>query len=217
LNHWGAVLDNYDRRIVDGFATEYRVLAIDYRGVGLSRGLAPETIYEMASDTINMISTMAFETVDLDRYRTCWRSRHRRGGGCFRPLILMGMLTPQDAKTDLFFISTANGRRAAWEFLVRLKDRRLDRDKGPTPRAFLRQLAAIKAWARKEPQDLGLIRIHVLVANGDNDIMVPTSNRHDMARRIPNAELVIYKDTGHGGIFQYHAGFVLKALGFLAG
>lgn len=73
MNHWGAVLDNYDRRIVDGFATEYRVLAIDYRGVGLSRDLAPETIYEMASDTVNMISTMAFETVDLDRYRTCWR------------------------------------------------------------------------------------------------------------------------------------------------
>ena len=46
--------------------------------------------------------------------------------------------------------------------------------------------------------------------------MVPTSNSRDMARRIPNAELVIYQDAGHGGIFQYHAEFVPKALAFLA-
>lgn len=46
--------------------------------------------------------------------------------------------------------------------------------------------------------------------------MVPTSNSRDLARRIPNAELVIYEDAGHGGIFPYHAAFVFKALAFLA-
>ena len=60
------------------------------------------------------------------------------------------------------------------------------------------------------------IRVPVLIANGDNDIMVPTFNSHDMARRIPGAELVIYPDAGHGGIFQYHDQFVSKALAFLA-
>jgi pimeloyl-ACP methyl ester carboxylesterase len=42
--------------------------------------------------------------------------------------------------------------------------------------------------------------------------MVPTSNSFDMARRIPHSQLVIYEDAGHGAIFQYHAGFVPKAL-----
>ncbi|MGT2495048.1 hypothetical protein ACU4GD_43385 [Cupriavidus basilensis] len=37
-----------------------------------------------------------------------------------------------------------------------------------------------------------------------------------MARRIPHAQLVIYEDAGHGGIFQYHADFVSRALAFLA-
>lgn len=46
--------------------------------------------------------------------------------------------------------------------------------------------------------------------------MVPTANSRDMARRIPHAELVIYADAGHGGIFQYHTDFVPKALAFLA-
>jgi pimeloyl-ACP methyl ester carboxylesterase len=97
-----------------------------------------------------------------------------------------------------------------------LKERNTGRDKGPSPRAFLRQLSAIHAWGRQAPQDLASIQIPVLVANGDNDIMVPTPNSRDMARRIPGAELVIYADAGHGGIFQYHDEFVPKALAFLS-
>jgi pimeloyl-ACP methyl ester carboxylesterase len=56
----------------------------------------------------------------------------------------------------------------------------------------------------------------VLVANGDDDRMVPTPNSYDLARRFPNAELVIYEDAGHGGIFQEHAQFMPKAPDFLA-
>ena len=46
--------------------------------------------------------------------------------------------------------------------------------------------------------------------------MVPTKNSVDLAERLPNAELVIYPDAGHGGIFQYHQQFVEQALAFLA-
>ena len=52
--------------------------------------------------------------------------------------------------------------------------------------------------------------------NGDNDRMVPTKNSVDLARRLPNSQLVIYPDAGHGGIFQYHEDFVKRALEFLA-
>jgi len=34
LNHWGAVLDNFDPRIVDGLASRHRVIATNYRGIG---------------------------------------------------------------------------------------------------------------------------------------------------------------------------------------
>ena len=56
----------------------------------------------------------------------------------------------------------------------------------------------------------------MLVANGDSDRMVPTSNSVDLARRLPNSDLVIYPDAGHGGIFQFHEQFVGQALSFLA-
>ena len=38
----------------------------------------------------------------------------------------------------------------------------------------------------------------------------------DMARRLPNNELMIYPDAGHAGIFQFHEQFVERALEFLA-
>ena len=131
------------------------------------------------------------------------------------PLIIKGMLTFRDPKYYLFFTSAANSRRAAKDFLERLKERKADRDKPITLAAFLRQLKAIKAWGKQAPQDLSVILKPILVANGDHDIMVPSSNSIDLARRLPNAELVLYEDAGHGGIFQYHETFVKKALAFL--
>ena len=242
LNHWGAVLDNFDPRIVDGLATKHHVIALNYRGIGLSGGTAPVTIDEMARDAIATIRALGFDQIDLMGFSLggfvaqdvtlkapglvrkliltgtgpAGGEGIARVGAVSWPLIIKGLMTFRDPKTYLFFTSTANGRRSAKDFLARLKERSSNRDKGPSPRAFLRQLAAIQAWGRQAPQDLGRIRVPVLVANGDNDIMVPTSNSRDMARRIPGADLVIYPDAGHGGIFQYHDQFVPKALAFLA-
>jgi pimeloyl-ACP methyl ester carboxylesterase len=45
--------------------------------------------------------------------------------------------------------------------------------------------------------------------------MVPSSNSVDLARRLPNAQLKLYSDAGHGGIFQYHDEFVDEVLEFI--
>jgi pimeloyl-ACP methyl ester carboxylesterase len=241
LNHWGAVLDNFDPRIVDALAEEHRVIAIDYRGIGASGGEAPVTISEMADDVIALIGALGFKKVDLLGFSLggfvaqdvalkapglirkliltgtgpAGGEGIQRVGAVSWPLMIKGLLTLRDPKFYLFFTSTKSGRRAAKDFLNRLKERRRGRDKGPAFGAFLRQLKAIEGWGRQAPQDLGRIKIPVLIANGENDIMVPTSNSSDMARRIADAQLVIYEDAGHGGIFQYHADFVPRALSFL--
>ena len=241
LNHWGAVLDNFDPRIVDGLAATRPVIAVNYRGVGASGGKAPLTVAEMAKDAIAVIRALGFDKVDLigfslggfvaqdivlkepDLIRKLILAGTGPAGGegiekvgpVSWPLIIKGMLTFRDPKYYLFFTSTAQGRRAAKDFLERLKERKADRDKPIALGAFLRQLKAIKAWGKQAPQDLSTIPKPILVANGDQDIMVPSSNSVDLARRLPNAELVLYEDAGHGGIFQYHETFVKKALAFL--
>jgi len=51
--------------------------------------------------------------------------------------------------------------------------------------------------------------------NGESDRMVPTKNTDDLDRRLPNSQLVISPDAGHGGVFQFHEDFVKRALAFL--
>ena len=55
----------------------------------------------------------------------------------------------------------------------------------------------------------------MLVLNGDSDKMVPSKNTIDLHRRLPNSQLVIYPDAGHGGVFQFQEDFVKRALEFL--
>ena len=82
--------------------------------------------------------------------------------------------------------------------------------------AYVAQLQALHAWGQQKPADLSVVKQPVLIVNGEDDRMVRTPNSHDLAQRLPNSTLVIYPDAGHGGVFQYHADFVPKALGFLA-
>jgi pimeloyl-ACP methyl ester carboxylesterase len=130
--------------------------------------------------------------------------------------IMRGLFSFKDAKTYLFFNRNENGKRSAKEFLRRLKERKDNRDKKMKIGNFQRQLKAIHAWGLQAPQDLSVIKQPVLVANGDNDRMVPSSNTYDLSKRISNSEIIVYKDAGHGGIFQYHSAFVKSALAFLA-
>lgn len=241
LNHWGAVLDNFDPRIVDGLAVSRPVIAVNYRGVGGSGDRAPLTVAKMADDALAFIQALELKEVDLLGFslggfaaqeivlkapnlvrKVILAGTGPAGGEGIKnvwavswPLIIKGLLTFRDPKFYLFFTSTANGRRSAKAFLKRLQERKVDRDKPITIDAFMRQLRAITAWGVQGSQNLGAVLKPVLVANGDQDKMVPSSNSIDLARRLPHAELVLYKDAGHGGIFQNHEAFVETALEFL--
>ncbi len=48
----------------------------------------------------------------------------------------------------------------------------------------------------------------VLVVTGNNDTMLPTEGSITMYKHLKNAQLVLYPDSNHGSIFQYHDSFV---------
>ncbi|RSM35709.1 alpha/beta hydrolase [Amycolatopsis balhimycina DSM 5908] len=242
LTHLAAVLDNWDPRVVDGIAAHHRVITFDNRGVGATTGTTPKSIQGMAADAVTFIRALGLTNVDLLGFSMGGMIAQviaQTEPDLVRKLVIAGtgpaggegiknvtrisnldtvraLLTLQDPKQFLFFTRTSNGKRAGKEFLARLKERKNDRDKTIALRAYVAQLKAIHRWGLEKPSDLSVIRQPVLVANGDHDRMVPTKNSHDLARRLPDSELVIYPDAGHGGIFQFHAQFVAKALEFLA-
>jgi pimeloyl-ACP methyl ester carboxylesterase len=241
LNHLAAVLDNWDPRVIDGIAAKRRVIVFDNRGIGASGGSTPNSVEAMARDAIAFIRALGFDQVDLLGFslggmvsqviaqdqpqlvRKLILAGTGPAGGegidKVTPITLRAMargaVTFKDPKTYLFFTRTPNGRKAAREFLERLKERTQDRDKAISPISFRAQLKAIHAWANQQPSDLSNIRQPALIANGDQDRMVPSSNSVELARRLPNARLKLYPDAGHGGVFQYHQEFVAEALDFL--
>jgi pimeloyl-ACP methyl ester carboxylesterase len=241
LTHLAAVLDNWDPRVVDGIAAQHPVITFDNLGVGASTGSTPDSIAAMAKDAVAFIRALGLGQVDLLGFSMGGMIAQviaQDQPQLVRKLILAGtgpaggegiknvtrishldtiraLLTFQDPKQFLFFTRTPNGRQAGKEFLARLKERTQNRDKAISLRSYAAQLKAIHRWGLQQPSDLSVIHQPVLVANGDSDKMVPTKNSADLARRLPDSELVTYPDAGHGGIFQFHAQFVRKALEFL--
>jgi pimeloyl-ACP methyl ester carboxylesterase len=241
LNHLAAVLDNWDPRVVDGIAAHHRVITFDNRGVGASQGTTPRSVAAMAQDAVAFIRALGHDRVDLFGFSLggfVAQVIAEREPRLVRKLILAGTgpaggkgidrvtpitlldtfraaLTFKDPKEFLFFTRTANGKAGARQFVNRLKERTDDRDKAISITAFRNQLKAIHAWGVQQPSDLTAIHQPVLVANGDHDRMVPSSNSTELARRLPDARLELYPDAGHGGIFQHHNAFVPAALKFL--
>ena len=241
--HLAATLDNWDPRIVDPIAAGRHVIAFDNRGVGASTGDVPDTIEAMADDAYTFIRALGFDTIDvfafslggfvaqdlvvkhpeLVRKLVLTGTGPRGGAGIDKVVgvtywdILRATLTRSDPKEFLFFNRNATGKPAARAFVQRLKERTVDRDADISVRAFRTQLKAIQKFGRSAPADLSTLTQPTLIANGDNDRMVPSALSEDLHRRIAGSELVIYPDSGHGGIFQFHQEFAPVAVEFLAG
>jgi pimeloyl-ACP methyl ester carboxylesterase len=241
--HLAATLDNWDPRIVDPIAAERHVITFDNRGVGASTGHVPDSIEAMADDAYTFIKALGFDKIDIFSFslggfiaqdlvvkhpelvrKLVLTGTGPRGGKDIDKVvgvtywdILRATLTRQDPKEFLFFNRNAAGKPAARAFVQRLQERTVDRDADIKVRAFQTQLKAIQKFGRSAPADLSKLTQPTLIANGDNDRMVPSALSEDLHRRIRGSELVIYPDSGHGGIFQFHQKFAPIAVEFLAG
>jgi len=129
--------------------------------------------------------------------------------------LLRATLTRSDPKEFHFFHRDPVGKRAGEAFIARLQERTVDRDAPIGLKAFQTQLRAIQRFGRSAPSDLSAFTMPTLIANGDNDRMVPSVLSNDLHERIAGSELVIYPNSGHGCIFQYHTDFAPRAVEFL--
>jgi pimeloyl-ACP methyl ester carboxylesterase len=242
FNHLGAILDNWDPRIVDAIAARRHVITFDQVGVGASSGSVPNTIEEAADDAYAFITALGHATIDVFSFsmggmvaqdlvvkhptlvrKLVLTGTGPRGGKDMDKVVgvtywdlLRATLTRSDPKEFLFFNRDVAGKKAGKEFVARLGERTADRDKAMALKGFRTQLKAIVKYGRSTPSDLSVITQPTLIANGDNDRMVPSVLSQDLHRRIAGSQLVIYPDSGHGAVFQYHEKFAPVAAGFLS-
>jgi len=81
------------------------------------------------------------------------------------------------------------------------------------------QVAAKVEWGIRDfgqLERLASITIPVLIAQGDDDIMVPTVNSYLLAGHLPDARLIIYPDANHGFLFHYPQECATAVNAFLA-
>jgi pimeloyl-ACP methyl ester carboxylesterase len=244
FQHFRGNLDNWDPALVDALARTREVILFDNVGVGGSTGTVPRTVTAMARDALSFIDALELREIDVLGYslggfvaqelvlirprlvrRLVLAGTGPQGGEDthgFSDEMFVHANRDQPRAEDvlaLFFerseTSVAKGR----EFLQRIFTRTDDRDTRTTLEVRDAQLDAITTWGIPDASRLGRlagIAQPVLVANGDNDRMVPTKNSHLLAERLPNARLKIYPDAGHGFLFQYPADFAGEVGRFLS-
>ncbi|MFD0440288.1 alpha/beta fold hydrolase [Streptomyces chartreusis] len=244
LPHFAANLDAWDPALIDPIAAKREVILLDNVGIGGSTGTTPRTPTEMAYGVLAFADAMGLKSVDLFGFSlggfvaqevTLIRPQLVRklvlvgtgpqGGRNmhgFSPEIL-ALATSDNPSPDtvvtLFFTDSKASTAAGHAYLQRIFTRTVDRDALVTSTARNAQIDAITTWGIPDASRLNRlagIRQHTLVANGDNDILVPTPNTYLLAKHLPNATLKIYRDAGHGSLFQYPEDFAARVNAFLS-
>jgi pimeloyl-ACP methyl ester carboxylesterase len=244
LQHFRGNLDNWDPALVDALASMREVILFDNAGVGGSTGDTPRTVTAMAHDALRFLEALGLREVDmlgfslggfvaqelvLIRPRLVHRlvlagtgpqgGEHMHG---FADEVFANAMRDEPGAEDLlalFFERSVTSIAAGREFVQRIFARTDDRDADTTLETRDAQVDAIHTWGIPDPsrlERLAGITQPVLVANGDNDRMVPTRNSYLLADRLPNARLKIYPDAGHGFLFQYPAEFSAQVAAFLS-
>ncbi|MEH7386106.1 alpha/beta hydrolase [Bacillus sp. JJ1521] len=242
LVHFRGTMENWDPNMVAPIAKERPVILFDNKGVGETNGQTPETISEMAQDAATFIKALDLNKVDLLGFSIGGMVAQElalQEGDLIRRIIIAGSspdagVNPEpvifermkrhggnvDNAIDdfmfFFYKSTETSKSAGMDSLRRIMSQKQFESSDQVQAA---QLNAVAKWAQPKPdQDydwLKNIPHPALVTNGIEDVMVPTKNSFILSEKLPNAQLIIYPDSGHGHLFQFPELFAENVNSFL--
>ncbi len=89
--------------------------------------------------------------------------------------------------------------------MKRLQLRTADRDIPSSNETIGAQAKAIITFGYQKDdghQQLLAIKQPVLIVNGTSDLIVPSINSYVLSQYIPDSQLIIWSNSGHGGLFQ---------------
>jgi pimeloyl-ACP methyl ester carboxylesterase len=238
-------MDDWDPGLLDLLAAERRVIVFDNAGVGESEGTVQASLEGAADTAAAFARALKLERADFAGWSMGGMTAQIlaiKHPALVRKLALLGTLPPggtpevavsppewgrvagKSAYDDedilyLFFTNSAASRAAGQASLARMsKPGKPGSSVKTTPQVMQAQLGAIIASYKNEGgwyQQLRNIQAPTLVANGDRDGAFPVIDSLILYREIPQAQLAIYSDAGHGFHFQYPERFATDLLAFL--
>ena len=206
-------------RLLPQFTARYRTIVFDNRGVGRSDAhLGPYTIATMAGDAAAVMDAARVERAHVlgfsmggfiaQEFALLYPHRVRRfvlastacggkevvwaGPEVLTALAAKGVKTREEGfwMTAPFNYHPSTPRGMIEEDLAVTLRSPLTRE------SYQAQLQAIMSWTGSHDRLQSLDK-PALVLHGDSDQLIPTENGRILARAIPNAEIVLLKDTGH--------------------
>lgn len=242
LQHFRGGMDHWDPLMTDGLAAGREVILYDPRGLASSTGAPRGLIEDMADDAAMVIRALGLTLVDVVGFSLggmIAQDLTRRHPDLVRKLMLLGT-QPRGGNPDpdpkifevapnpvptvddflfLFFGPSEAAKQAGRDFWDR-RHLRADQDPPSSAEVMMGQIAANTAFVTPlDPEapfaHLKGITQPTLVVNGVNDVMIATINSWHMVQNIPNAQLIVYPDAGHGAQFQYPERFLKHAVQFL--
>jgi len=240
MQHYYGNMEHWDPSVTNGFAQDRKVVLFDYEGVGLSTGVSPSSVEDLATTTTAFIEALEFNRVDILGFSLGGMIAQEL---CLRDLPFVGRVIllctgprsgegmefaeldggrPPESEQDwlgAFFAQSESSQQAGREYIVRTKVRSSDRDLPPSKTVAENQLVAIRDWGKQRSSErygeLRRIKHPTLVVTGLRDIVLPAINSFILADKIPDAHLIAYPDSGHGAYAQYHDLFVQQTSLFL--
>ncbi|MFD4605773.1 alpha/beta fold hydrolase [Streptomyces sp. NPDC058464] len=242
VQHFRGGMDNWDPLITDGLAEGREVILFNGRGLASSSGTPRNRIEDMADDIAAVIRALGLEQVDLLGFSIGGVQAEEvvlRHPELVRKLLLIGTgLRGGEESTNtkvpevatnaiptvddflfLFFGRSEVAREAGKAFWER-RHQRVDQDPPSSPELMMAQAEAIAVYSPLRPGETPFVYLNAitqptLVINGEDDVMIPSINSWHLAQNIPDAQLIIYPDAGHGAQFQYPERFLKHAVQFL--
>lgn len=241
LQHFTGTMDAWDPAVVNALAKSRPVVVFNNRGVGASNGVVADNVAQMTTDAYAFIQALGYNKVDLLGFslggfiaqelaaqhpelvhKVILAGTTYQGGGNHLMQVLseaFSRVNAPDPRDYLFFSQSDAGKKAASAFLSRVYARTKGRDPESGKEIADAHGKALIVWtSTPDPEytTLKSIQQPVLIVTGSNDTMLNTEGSITLYRQIKNAQLVLFPDSNHGSIFQYHNSFVNTANYFLS-
>jgi pimeloyl-ACP methyl ester carboxylesterase len=241
-----STMDLTDPLLVNYIALTRQVILFDNVGVGHSDGVIPSSIDAMASSAADFLAAIGVQKTDIlgfsmgggvaQRFAELFPEVTNRvaiagsiagqAPGTIETLPSVFQTASGNVTVEqllgLFFYPSETSKAAGIEYAGRIFERQVPGEKWAdtvVDPGTTAQLNAILNFTRDPAnmESLANMKGPVLVTNGKTDVLAPTVNSFIMQQHLPNAELHIYPDSGHGHLFQFAKSYAKSLQTFLDG